>query len=181
LSGIGEGGLVTTNDADLAARVRQLRNHGSRERYYHPVVGGNFRMAAVQAAALLVKLDHLDAWNAQRRDHAAYYDAHLPADAIGTPHLSYAREHHVYNQYVIRLADRRDACRDHLREQGIASEIFYPVPFHLQECFAGLGYAQGDFPQSELAAAQTLAIPVYPELTTAMQDYVIETLFAFYA
>ena len=181
LSAIGEAGLVTTNDTDFADRLRKLRNHGMEERYYHAAVGGNFRMDAVQAAALLVRAKRLDEWNAERREIAAYYDAHLQVEGLRCPPLMYTRQDHVYHQYVITVSERRDGCRAYLNEKGVGTEVYYPVPFHLQECFASLGYTHGDFPNSEHAADHTLALPIYPGFTRDMQDYVIEQIAAFYA
>lgn len=180
LGGLGDGGMVVTNDAAFAERVRRMRNHGAESRYRHIEVGGNFRLDALQAAALRVKLPHLDAWNAQRRENAAYYDEHLDDGIVQKPPIAHGREHHIYHQYVVRVPERRDELREHLRNRGIAHEVYYPVPFHLQPCFEYLGYTSGDFPNSEDAAARSLALPVYPGLTRAMQDHVIESLHTFY-
>ena len=178
---MGDGGIVTANDAELAARVRKLRGHGASPKYYHQLVGGNFRLDALQAAILLAKLPMLDDWHRERQKNAAYYDSKI--DGIGDiviPSLRWDRSQHIYNQYVLRTS-RRDDLREHLKQAGIGTEIYYPVPFHLQECFQYLGYERGAFPCSECAADQTLAIPIYPELTQAMQDYVVETIKEFYA
>jgi dTDP-4-amino-4,6-dideoxygalactose transaminase len=180
LGGIGDGGMVVTSDDVLAERLRRLRNHGSKPKYYHALIGGNFRLDPIQAAVLLVKLPHLERWHAQRRRNAAYYDEHLSLEQVRKPAIAYDRECHIYNQYVIRVPEGRDDLRAYLTEHGIGNEVYYPVPFHQQECFAHLGHRAGDFPRSELAAQQTLALPVYPELTDAMKDHVIETLGAFY-
>lgn len=180
LGGAGEGGMVVTNDAALAEKVRRLRNHGMEPKYYHAVVGGNFRLDPIQAAVLSVKLPHLDGWHAERRKNAAYYDAHLDVEGLKTPALAYGREHHIYNQYVVVVPGRRDELRRYLNEQEIGNEVYYPVPLHLQECFRGLGYKEGDFPNSEFAAAHSLALPIYPELTRQMQEYVVEKIGAFY-
>ncbi len=181
LGSIGDGGMVVTNDAAVDEKIRTLRNHGAERRYYHSLIGGNFRLDVVQAVVLIKKLKHLDGWNAARRKIAAYYNQHLRIDGVQTPQAVYGPEHHVYNQYVIRVPDRRDELRRHLSANHVGNEVFYPVPFHEQECFKHLGYKTGDFPNAEHAARHTLAIPIYPELTTDMQDYVIEQLNAFYA
>lgn len=171
LGALGDGGMVVTNDAALAEKVRLLRTHGAKPKYYHSLIGGNFRLAPLQAAALLVKLPFLNKWHEERRKNAEYYDKFL----VG-PYLAYGREHHIYNQYVLRVPRARDELRKFLTDRGIGNEVYYPVPFHLQECFKGLGYNEGDFPESELAAKETVAIPVYPGITQEMQDYVISTI-----
>jgi dTDP-4-amino-4,6-dideoxygalactose transaminase len=186
LGGIGDGGLVVTDDESLAEQLRLLRNHGARPKYHHAVVGGNFRLDTIQAAALLVKLRHLESWHKARRERAdRYRDLFREAgltDRVGLPEVvepaSGARSH-VYNQFVIR-SPRRDALREFLTAQEIGTEIYYPVPFHLQECFAPLGHQAGDFPESERAARETLALPVYPELTAEQQRYVVERIAAFH-
>lgn len=180
LGGIGDGGMVVTSDDELAEKLRCLRNHGGKPKYYHAMIGGNFRLDPIQAAVLLVKLPHLDSWHRMRQQNAAYYDEHLDVEGLINPALAYGRERHIYNQYVISVPHRRDELRVHLKEAGIGHEVYYPVPFHLQECFAHLGYRRGDFPESEHAAEHTIALPVYPELTSEMQDYVVETIRAFY-
>lgn len=177
----GDGGLVTTNDAALAERVRVLRAHGAKPKYFHALIGGNFRLDALQAALLRVKLPHLDAWHDARRRNAARYDAAfaaagLPAERLTPPLRVY--EGHVYNQYVIRT-DRRDALLAHLGERDIGCAIYYPLPLHLQGCFASLGYREGDLPVSERAAHEVLALPVYPELGDAGVDHVAETVVDF--
>ena len=180
LGGIGDGGMVTTQDADLADRIAQCRNHGAEPRYYHHWVGGNFRLDTLQAAALVVKLRHLDAWSAARRENASYYDAQLAdVDEVTTPTV---REDcvSIYNQYVIRAA-RRDELQAHLKDHGIGSAIYYPLSLHEQKCFAQLGHKVGDFPESSKAAAETLALPIYPELTEDQQQYVVDTIKGFYA
>ncbi len=180
LGGIGDSGMVVTNDAELAEKIRRLRNHGMHPKYYHAEIGGNFRMAPIQAAVLSVKLPHLDRWNRLRRENAAYYDAHLNVSGLVPPAAPYGRAHHTYNQYVVR-APQREALRAHLRERNVGHEIYYPVPLHLQECFSSLGHRAGDFPVSERAAEETLALPIFPELTRTQRDYVVETVSGFYA
>jgi dTDP-4-amino-4,6-dideoxygalactose transaminase len=185
LGAFGDAGMVVCRDAALAARIKALRNHGMEVRYYHQWIGGNFRIDAIQSAILNVKLPHLDAWSAGRRARAAYYrqafaalelPLTLPVEAFADSGLP---NHHIYNQFIIR-APRRDDLRAHLTKAGIGSEIYYPVPLHLQECFRYLGYREGDFPESERAARETLALPIFPELTTGQQDCVVAQIAAFY-
>ena len=182
LGAFGDGGMVTTNDDQLADRMRTLRVHGGKPKYYHAEVGGNFRLDAMQAAILLVKLRSLDSWTSRRQENARYYDEAFKAagleDVVNTPETRTGKRH-IYNQYVIRVK-RRNELRDHLTKSGIGSEIYYPVPLHLQECFEDLNYKKGDCPKSELAADQTVAIPVYPELTRKQQDYVVSKIAEFY-
>jgi len=180
LGGIGDGGMVVTNDEALAEKVRLLRNHGAHPKYYHSLIGGNFRLDTVQAAVLLVKLPHLERWHAMRRENAAYYDELLAGTGIRVPQAVYGREHHIYNQYVISVPEKRDDLRAWLAEHDIGNEVYYPVAFHEQECFRSLGYKKGDFPNSEYAAKHTLALPVYPELTRPMQERVVEMIHQFY-
>lgn len=179
LGGFGDGGMAVTNDADLAAKMRRLRNHGAEPKYYHSLVGGNFRLDALQAAVLNVKIDHLEEWHAARRENAALYDELLADTDIGTPRAVYHErgvvDYHIYNQYVVRVPDR-DAVRDRLKAAAIGCEIYYPVPLHMQECFRDLGYGKGDMPESERAADETLALPIYPELTGEMQEAVVNEL-----
>ncbi len=180
LGAFGDGGAVTTNDADLADHLRSLRNHGMQPKYYHSRVGGNFRLDALQAAVLRVKLPHLDAWTAARQANAAFYDAAFAEcglDSIVTPTV--VRNRHVFNQYVIRC-ERRDDVRRYLNENGVGCEIYYPLSLHEQECFADLGYQRGDFPHSERAAEETLALPIYPELTDLQKGHVVDTIARFY-
>jgi dTDP-4-amino-4,6-dideoxygalactose transaminase len=188
LGAVGDGGMVVTSDEALAHRLRLLRNHGAEQRYFHKIVGGNFRLDGIQGAVLLVKLKYLDGWHRARQEHAEHYrrllsqtrliergDVGLPEN----PHASAGARTHIYNQFVIR-ARSRDALREFLTGQGVGTEIYYPVPFHLQECFRHLGYRPGEFPESERAARETLALPIYPELTHSQQEYVVEQLGAFY-
>jgi len=164
LGGAGDGGMVTTNNAELAERVRMLRNHGFKTKYHNELLGGNFRLDALQAAILRVKLRHLDLWTEGRQKNAAEYRQVLQP-GVGLPREVAKR--HVYNQFVIRHP-RRDALIEHLKAQKIGCEVYYPVPLHLQKCFESLGYRAGDFPVSERAAKETLALPIYPELTNEM-------------
>ena len=182
LGGAGDGGMVLTNDADFAERVRRLRNQGQTTKYTSEIVGGNFRLDELQAAILRAKLPRLDAWTFARQEHArAYRDAFakrsLARDLLALPHEA-PRVRHVYNQFVIRTP-RREALRRHLTNRGIASAVYYPLPMHLQPCFAPWGYRVGDFPESELAAAETLALPLYPELAPGAIDFVVDVVTAF--
>jgi dTDP-4-amino-4,6-dideoxygalactose transaminase len=170
LGGFGDAGMVVTSDAALAERVRVLRVHGMQPKYYHRLVGGNFRLDALQAAVLNVKLKHLDEWTRRRQANAAFYSARITGPV--------AVHHHIYNQYVIR-SKQRDRLRARLTSAGIGTEIYYPVPLHLQECFAYLGYRAGDFPEAEAAARETLALPVYPELTREQLEYVAAAIRGF--
>jgi dTDP-4-amino-4,6-dideoxygalactose transaminase len=180
LGGLGDGGMLTVAGAGLAGRARQCRNHGSPRRYYHRFVGGNFRLDTIQAAALLVKMRHLDEWHAARRAHAARYDDLLAGvPEVVRPVLRPGNES-VVNQYVVRVP-RRDACMAFLRERGIGCEVYYPLCLHEQECFASLGHRRGDFPEAERAAAESLALPVYPELTDDQLRYVADGLKDFLA
>ena len=169
---------MTTNDAALARELRLLRNHGDEPKYFHQRIGGNFRLDALQAAVLRVKLPHLARWTSRRRENAVRYDA-LFAEARLTDRVTLptapADRRHIFNQYVVRVPDR-DRVRAVLADRGIGTEIYYPVPFHLQECFASLGYKRGDFPQAEAAAASTLALPIYGELTAEQQAAVVAAL-----
>jgi len=178
LGAFGDGGLVSTNDASLAHELRLLRNHGAEPKYFHQRIGGNFRLDALQAAVLRVKLPHLARWTSRRRENAVRYDA-LFADAGLTDRITLpaapADRRHIFNQYVVRVPER-DRVRAAMSDRGVGTEIYYPVPFHLQECFAPLGYARGDFPQAEAAAASTLALPIYGELTAEQQAAVVAAL-----
>lgn len=183
LGAFGDAGMCVTSNPVLAEKMRVLRVHGGNPKYYHAVVGGNFRIDALQAAVLLVKLAHLDRWTAARIANAADY-ARLIGDAglagFVTPPPEIAGGRHIYNQYVVRCA-RRDELRTHLGARDIGTEIYYPLSLHEQACFANLGYAKHDFPHASAAAAEALALPVYPELTAEQRSYVVETMAAFYA
>ena len=178
LGAIGDAGCVVTNDEDLYQRLLQMRNHGAEPKYYHARIGGNFRLDPIQAAALLVKLPHLDGWSAARRANADYYNRRFADTPVRTPRISPDCVS-IFNQYVIRVP-RRDALREHLLEQQIGCEIYYPVPLHLQECFSYLGYQSGDFPIAEQAASEVLALPIYPELGEKARAAVAGTILAFY-
>ena len=207
LGGFGDGGMVTTNDPELADRIKLLRNHGYRPKYYNKVVGGNFRLDAIQAAVLRVKFKYLEEWTAGRQRNAAHYrdlfnEAELSVRPETPSELRRAESfensspladvqgvvlpveapggRHIYNQFVIR-SGRRDALMTYLKERKIGTEVYYPVPMHLQECFADLNYAAGDFPASESAANETLALPIYPELTEEMIATVVDAIADFHA
>jgi dTDP-4-amino-4,6-dideoxygalactose transaminase len=178
LGAFGDGGMVTADDPQVYERLKTLRVHGSKPKYYHQVVGGNFRLDALQAAIVAVKLDYLDGWTAARQDNAARYRG-LFASAGLTDRVDLPVEkenRHIYNQFVIRIGTGRDDLRAYLGEKGIGTEIYYPVPMHLQACFSSLGHGDGDFPVAEQAARQTLALPIYPELTEDQQSYVVEQI-----
>ena len=177
LGGIGDGGMVVTNNEKLYKRLMIMRNHGSEPKYYHKYIGGNFRLDPIQAAALLVKLPYLDKWSQARRQNAAYYDKKFAGTIVKTPFINPDCVT-IYNQYCIRVP-KRDELAAHLKEKNIGCEIYYPVPMHLQECFKYLGYKKGDLPQAEKAAREVLAIPIYPELTDEMKNYVAETILTF--
>jgi dTDP-4-amino-4,6-dideoxygalactose transaminase len=179
LGGWGDGGMIVTQDEALAERLRRLRTHGGAKQYHHDEVGTNSRLDTVQAAVLLVKLQHLNAWNAARRIHAERYNAALAGIDGVTPPVTDPANEHTYHQYTIR-ADRRDALRDHLTARGIGSAVYYPRCLHLQPCFAALGYKQGQLPEAERASEEVLSLPVYPELTGSLEDAVIEAVTEFY-
>lgn len=182
LGAFGDAGLVTTNDAPLAARLRMLRVHGMEPKYYHALIGGNFRLDEIQAAVLVIKLKHLESWHAGRQRNAAFYDAGLAARGLGdrvvTP-VALPGHRHIYNQYVIRTT-RRDELRAYLAECGIGAEVYYPVPLHMQQCFAYLGHQPEDFPQSARAARETLALPIFPELTERQLQHVVDSIARFH-
>ncbi|MBI2190823.1 MAG: DegT/DnrJ/EryC1/StrS family aminotransferase [Planctomycetes bacterium] len=184
LGAFGDAGMVTTNDPALADRMKILRAHGAQPKYYHRVVGGNFRLDALQALVLHIKLRHLDDWTSGRQRVAGRYgELFRRSGLVGCGHvrLPEAREgRHIFNQFILRV-QRRDALKSHLTAQGIGTEIYYPVPLHLQECFRYLGYAEGAFPESEAAARETLAIPTYAELTVEQQEHVVDAIRKFYA
>jgi dTDP-4-amino-4,6-dideoxygalactose transaminase len=184
LGGFGDGGLVTANDKELCLKLRMLRMHGESSKYYHDVTGINSRLDSLQAAVLAVKQKYLEAWCAERIQRADAYrrlfeQTGLVGDYLISVPAPTADKSHVFNNYVVR-AERRDELKQFLDETGIQSEIYYPLPLHLQNCFANLGYRKGDFPQAELAARQVLALPLYPELTADQQETVVEKVQAFY-
>lgn len=174
LGGAGDGGMLVTNDADLNERLLVMRSHGAKPKYHHKVVGGNFRLDPLQAAILLVKLPHLEAWSEARRHNAAIYNREFADSRIGTPWIS-PDAVSIYNQYVIRVQGRNELIA-HLNASQIGSEIYYPVPLHMQECFRALGYKEGELPESERAAREVLALPVYPELSTNQINFVSRTI-----
>ena len=183
LGAFGDAGACVTNDAALAAKMMKLRVHGMEPKYFHELIGGNFRLDEIQAAVLNVKLPHLDSWSAARQRNAAFYDtafkkAELSANIV-TPPPAAAGSRHIYNQYCIRAVNR-DALRKHLGEQGIGAEIYYPLALHMQECFKYLGHEPEDFPESLKATKETLALPIYPELVESQLQYVVDTIAAFY-
>ncbi|MBM4209633.1 MAG: DegT/DnrJ/EryC1/StrS family aminotransferase [Gammaproteobacteria bacterium] len=181
LGAFGDAGMCVTNDPDLAARLAMIRVHGMEPKYYHQLVGGNFRIDELQAAVLVIKLRHLDDWSRARQENACFYFGAferaglkkivtLPAALPGR---------HIYNQFIIR-APNRDALKAHLGQSGVGTEIYYPVPLHRQQCFANLGHGAGDFPESERAAAETLALPIFPELSREQLQYVVDCIARFY-
>jgi len=202
LGAFGDAGAVTTNDPEMYEQMKILRVHGGRSKYYHKFVGGNFRLDALQAAVIRVKLKYLDRWTAGRQRHAAWYNQRLTelglngeSPIVMLPYESaeagqyahrlgseapFAGCRHIYNQYVLRVSHGRDNLRTFLTERKVGSEIYYPVPLHLQECFAGWGYKAGDYPLSEKAASQTIAIPIYPDLTEAQLQTVVNTIAEFF-
>lgn len=179
LGGYGDGGMMVTQDDALATRLKRLRVHGGARTYYHDEVGFNSRLDALQAAVLAAKLPHLSHWSAGRRANAAYYSANL-ADVpeVKVPHIDPANES-IFNQYTLR-AERRDELQGYLKSKGIGTSVYYPLPLHLQPCFAYLGYKPGQCPESEKAAGEVISLPIYPELTSAQLDEVVGTVRAFY-
>ncbi len=191
LSAAGDAGCVTTQDAKIAERMRSLRNHGSRERYFHDEIGWNCRLDGIQAAVLRVKMKHLEEWNRQRRERASTYDSLFVRAGFRSGNSSNPQSsvqfleclpeaHHIYHQYVIR-AQRRDELKKFLGDRGVGSEVYYPLSLHQQKCFTYLGYREGDLPESERAAREVLALPIFPEITEAEQSYVVETIAEFYS
>ncbi len=204
LGGFGDGGMVVTNDPDRAEKLNVLRVHGSKPKYYHSIVGGNFRLDAVQASVLSVKLRHLDTWTAKRRENAAWYDSAFKSSGLvekgfislprsvwkescsecraanGSASATSNAYDHIYNQYVI-STHHRDELKAHLIDKGVGTEVYYPVPLHLQECFSNLGYSAGSFPISEEAAKSTLALPIYPELTPEQLAYVVDSICEYFS
>jgi dTDP-4-amino-4,6-dideoxygalactose transaminase len=183
LGGMGDGGFMTTDDEELAEKLYALRVHGSKERYHHQWVGLNSRLDGFQGAVLSVKLPHLDSWSDKRKANAERYhqlftDAGLTEQVV----LPFERPNvrHIYNQYVVRVPGRRDELRSFLTENEIGTDIYYPIPLHMQECFEFLGYKEGDLPESERAARETLALPIYPELKPEQQEYVVEKVSEFF-
>ncbi len=189
LGGCGDGGMVVTQDESLYKKLKILRVHGSEPKYFHKYVGGNFRLDALQAAILIVKMKYLDDWSASRRKNAAYYNQKLEETGlidrglVQPPEAVYKnsgdKNHHIYNQYTIRVKDR-DNLRDYLKKSDIGTEIYYPFPLHLQECFKDLGYLKGDFPEAEKASEEVLSLPIYPELKEEQKEYIIQKIFDFY-
>ena len=186
LGGVGDGGIVTVNKPELAEQLRLKRVHGGERKYYHRVIGGNFRLDPIQATVIRVKLPHLNRWHNQRQDNAEYYNKLFAETSIGgrisipqVMHSQRLENPHIYNQYVIR-AEQRDQLQSFLAENEISTEVYYPLPFHLQECFLDLGGKAGDFPVSETAAEEVLALPVYPGLSRQMQEAVVDKIEEFY-
>ncbi len=189
LGAMGDGGIVVTNQPALADKLEKMRVHGGHPKYYHKMIGGNFRLDAMQAGVVKVKLKYLNRYTQQRQQNAACYidlirkSGLIEKGIIALPKAVYAdsgaAHYHIYNQFVLRVKDR-NALRDFLLKEGIGCEIYYPVPIHLQECFTYLGYKTGDFPESEKAANETLALPIYPELTEEMQSCVVDAVGTFY-
>lgn len=190
LGALGDGGMVVTNDQELAERMKVLRVHGGKPKYYHKMIGGNFRLDTIQAAVLNVKLNYLDDWTRRRQENAGRYETLfqqgglVQKEKVRLPAPVYRgsgpKHYHIYNQFVLRV-EERDDLMGYLKQKGIGAEIYYPVPFHLQECFRYLGHKEGDFPESERAANETVAIPIYPELTAGQQTEVVESMREFYA
>ncbi|MFP4368713.1 MAG: DegT/DnrJ/EryC1/StrS family aminotransferase [Candidatus Kapaibacterium sp.] len=198
LGGFGDGGMVITNDERLAVKLKQMRNHGMEPKYYHKFIGGNFRLDAIQATVLNRKFPHLEAWHQARRDNAGHYDKLFVSlslaeetgrtkfdanNSILLPKAIYKESditnYHIYNQYIIRAKDR-DGLRSHLTSKGIGSEIYYPVPFHEQECFRDLPSAKDSYPVADRAAAETLALPIYPELAKDQIEYVVKSIAGYF-
>jgi len=189
LGGYGDGGMIVTNDEDLFETAKILRVHGSKPKYYHKIVGGNFRLDSLQASILNIKLKYLDQWSQKRRENAEYYNEKFKESGliedgyIITPVANYInyldKNFHIYNQYTL-ITKHRNKLREFLKENGVGTEIYYPVPQHLQECFCDLGYKKGDFPISEKTAETVLSIPIYPELNYDQKNYIIQKISEFY-
>lgn len=189
LGGYGDGGMVLTHKEDLALKLKLLRGHGSKNKYFNEIVGGNFRLDALQAAILRIKLKYLDKWQQKRRENASYYNklfkesGLVGENLIQLPEAVYrdsgVQDYHTYHQYVVR-AKERDDLKVFLKEKGVATAVYYPLPLHLQKCFADLGYRGGDFPESEKAASEVLALPIYPELTANQQEFLVTCIKKFY-
>lgn len=183
LGAFGDGGIVTTGSDTLYERLKVLRVHGSHSKYYHRMIGGNFRLDEFQAAVVSIKLKYLDTWTKARQENARKYRKLFQVaglmDRINLPVEK--EDRHIYNQFVIRVKEKRDDLCRFLTDSGIGTAVYYPIPLHLQECFAGLGYKKGDFPEAEYAALNTLALPIYPELSDAQLEYVVERIKAFYS
>lgn len=189
LGGYGDGGMILTYKEDLALKLKLLRGHGSKNKYFNEIVGGNFRLDALQAAVLRIKLKYLDKWQQKRRENASYYNklfkesGLVGENLIQLPEAVYkdsgVQDYHTYHQYVVRAKDRDD-LKAFLKEKGVATAIYYPLPLHIQKCFADLGYKEGDFPESEKAASEVLALPIYPELTANQQEFLVTCIKKFY-
>lgn len=189
LGGYGDGGMILTYKEDLALKLKLLRGHGSKNKYFNEIVGGNFRLDALQAAVLRIKLKYLDKWQQKRRENASYYNklfkesGLVGENLIQLPEAVYkdsgVQDYHTYHQYVVR-AKGRDDLKAFLKEKGVATAIYYPLPLHIQKCFADLGYKEGDFPESEKAASEVLALPIYPELTANQQEFLVTCIKKFY-
>ena len=179
LGGGGDGGMVVTNDPSRAEKLRILRGHGSKPKYYHRVVGGNFRLDAIQAAIVSAKLPHLDGWTEARQRNAKQYDRLLVDAGVPVGRPAVVTDRHIFNQYVIRVSNR-DELQAFLKKKGVGTEVYYPVPMHLQECFGDLGHSAGAFPESERAAKETVALPIHPELTEEQARYVVECIGEFF-
>lgn len=184
LSAFGDAGILTTNNSDLAERARSLRNHGSKQRYYHDEIGANSRLDSIQAAVLRVKMKRLPQWNKSRAEHARTYDQLFERAGLTGKKVRLLKTRpealHIHHQYVIRVP-QRDELRSFLKERGVSTEVYYPVPLHLQKCFAYLGYAEGDLPEAEKAAKEVLALPMFPEMEAEEQKYVVDSIAEFFS
>ncbi len=182
LGAFGDGGIVTTNSDELNEKLRILRAHGGKPKYFHKIIGGNFRLDALQAGIVSVKLKYLDTWTDSRKSNGLKYREMFNATGLDEwIRMPIEKEQrHIYNQFIIHVKDKRDELRMFLQEAGIGTEVYYPVPLHLQECFSYLNYKKGDFPAAEHAANHTLALPIYPELTDPQLEYVVDKIKAFY-